>query len=111
EAAEWLRQRDSGWQRLAEQVREWVIAVRRLPEQQRTVDSLKTARRWLRAAGDEIRNARLAPFAEHAQKIWNELRQESNVQLGAMTLAGSATRRRVEFPVSVDGADNGTALG
>jgi hypothetical protein len=33
------------------------------------------------------------------------------VTLGAMTLAGTTTRRRVEFPVSVDGADNGTALG
>jgi len=31
--------------------------------------------------------------------------------LGAMTLAGTATRRRVVFPVYVDGADNGTALG
>ncbi|WBB69254.1 hypothetical protein [Micromonospora sp. WMMD812] len=28
-----------------------------------------------------------------------------------MTLKGSNTRRRVAFPVSVDGADNGTALG
>jgi hypothetical protein len=107
----WLRQRDSGWRRAADEVRAWVGAARRLPEQERTLDTLKSARKWLNAAGAEIRNDRLAPFAAHAQRIWQELRQESNVTLGAMTLAGTNTSRKVVFPVSVDGIDNGTALG
>ncbi|MET7671361.1 AAA family ATPase [Micromonospora luteifusca] len=47
----------------------------------------------------------------HSQRIWAQLRQESNVELGSMTLEGANTRRRVVFPVSVDGTDNGTALG
>jgi hypothetical protein len=38
------------------------------------------------------------------------LRQESNVDLGAIRLAGSATQRRVELDVSVDDAP-GSALG
>jgi len=38
------------------------------------------------------------------------LRQESNVDLGAIRLAGSATQRRVELDVSVDGTP-GSALG
>jgi len=111
EAAAWLRERDSGWQRAAAEVRSWLDAARRLPGQQQTLTRLKAARAWLTNAGVEIRNDRLAPFATHSQQIWQELRQESNVTLGAMTLAGTTTRRRVEFPVHVDGADNGYALG
>lgn len=38
------------------------------------------------------------------------LRQESNVDLGAIRLAGSSTSRHVELDVSVDGAP-GSALG
>ena len=38
------------------------------------------------------------------------LRQESNVDLGSIRLAGSATQRHVELDVTVDGAD-GSALG
>ncbi|HEX5541643.1 MAG TPA: AAA family ATPase [Micromonospora sp.] len=111
-AEEWLRQRDSGWQQAADELRAWLTAVRELPDQQRDLAILKAARKWLSKAGDEIRNARLAPFAEHAQQIWQQLRQESNVDLGGMTLTGSHTRRKVVFPVSVDGADSGTvALG
>lgn len=42
--------------------------------------------------------------------MWALLRQESNVELGPITLAGSTTRRAVRLEVSVDGA-GGTALG
>ncbi|MFD0788347.1 hypothetical protein ACFQZ8_30915, partial [Micromonospora azadirachtae] len=76
-----------------------------------TLVRLKAARAWLKDAAAQLRNERLAPFAEHSQRIWAQLRQESNVELGAMTLEGNNTRRKVVFPVSVDGADNGTALG
>nr|WP_275941522.1 AAA family ATPase [Planosporangium mesophilum] len=111
DAADWLRRRDSGWQRVAADVRAWVDAARQVPEHERSRDRLKNARAWLTTVGEKIRNERVAPFAEHSQRIWQELRQESNVRLGTMTLAGTSTRRRVVFPVSVDGADNGTALG
>ncbi|MFE9914124.1 AAA family ATPase [Micromonospora sp. NPDC005553] len=106
-----LRQRDTGWRAAAADVREWVATVGGLPAREATVARLKAARAWLKDAGAEIRNERVAPFAGHSQQIWAQLRQESNVELGAMTLAGANTRRRVVFPVSVDGADNGTALG
>ncbi|MBM0255687.1 AAA family ATPase [Micromonospora sp. 4G55] len=72
---------------------------------------MKAARAWLTDTGAAVRDERVAPFAAHSQGIWEQLRQESNVELGAMTLAGTNTRRRVVFPVRVDGADNGTALG
>jgi hypothetical protein len=54
--------------------------------------------------------ASLAPLAKQARSIWAMLRQESNVDLGAIRLAGSSTSRHVELDVSVDGAP-GSALG
>ncbi|MFI7605875.1 AAA family ATPase [Micromonospora sp. NPDC049366] len=110
-AEEFLRRRDTGWQRAAAELRAWVDAAGALSQREATLARLKAARSWLRATAVGLRNERLAPFAEHSQRIWAQLRQESNVELGAMTLEGSTTRRRVAFPVSVDGADNGTALG
>ncbi|MGW3787229.1 AAA family ATPase [Micromonospora chokoriensis] len=106
-----LRQRDTGWRAAAADVREWVAAADGLAAREAALARLKAARAWLKGVGAEIRNERVAPFAGHSQRIWAQLRQESNVELGAMTLEGVNTRRRVVFPVSVDGADNGTALG
>ncbi|MFC4019140.1 AAA family ATPase [Micromonospora sp. GCM10011542] len=106
-----LRQRDTGWRWAAAELRAWVDAAHRLPEREATLARVKAARSWLKTTAVELRNERVAPFAEHSQRIWAQLRQESNVELGAMTLEGTNTRRRVVFPVSVDGADNGTALG
>ncbi|MGW4152203.1 AAA family ATPase [Micromonospora chersina] len=106
-----LRQRDTGWQTVAGELRAWIASAETLPERERTLARVKAARAWLKATGAQLRNQRVAPFAEHSQRIWAQLRQESNVELGAMTLAGMNTRRRVVIPVSVDGADNGTALG
>ncbi|GAA1569906.1 ATP-binding protein [Dactylosporangium maewongense] len=110
-AAEWLERRDTGWQQILPDLRRWADAAREVPQQASELADLKAARAWLKDAAIVLRNQRLAPFAAHAQQIWEELRQESNVQLGTMSLAGTATRRRIEFPISVDGADNGTALG
>jgi energy-coupling factor transporter ATP-binding protein EcfA2 len=110
-AAGWLRQRDTGWQRAAAELRGWIDAACGLRGREATLTTLKAARTWLKSTGTAIRNERLAPFAAHSQRIWAQLRQESNVELGAMALEGTNTRRRVVFPVSVDGADNGTALG
>ncbi|MEU8079256.1 AAA family ATPase [Catellatospora citrea] len=107
----YLRQRDTAWQTVATELRAWSADARRVPALKAEQARLKAARQWLRNAAEDIRNARLAPFAAHSQRIWSQLRQESNVELGGLTLQGSSTRRKVEFKVSVDGADNGTALG
>ena len=111
EASGWLEQRDSAWRRIADDVRLWVAAARQVPDHQRVLTTITDARAWLKNSAEALRNERVAPFAEHSQRIWRQLRQESNVELGTMTLAGANTRRRIVFPVSVDGADNGTALG
>ncbi|MEU4712099.1 AAA family ATPase [Micromonospora purpureochromogenes] len=106
-----LRQRDTGWRAAAAELSEWVAAAGGLAAREATLARVKAARAWLKETGAAVRDERIAPFAAHSQRIWEQLRQESNVELGAMTLAGTNTRRRVVFPVSVDGADNGTALG
>jgi hypothetical protein len=74
------------------------------------VPALKAAVTWLRGATDDIRNARLAPLADQARAIWSQLRQESNVDLGAIRLSGSGTQRKANVRVDVDGAP-GAALG
>ena len=71
---------------------------------------MKKAEAWLKAATDDIRNARLLPIADYARKIWSQLRQESNIELGTIRLSGSRTRRDVDIDVRVDGAA-GPALG
>jgi hypothetical protein len=74
------------------------------------VGSLKLARKWLAEAIDDLRDRRLAPLAEQSRAIWADLRQESNVDLGAFRLAGTNTSRRLDLDVSVDGSP-GAALG
>jgi hypothetical protein len=64
----------------------------------------------LGVVANELRNDRLRPIAAKAAMVWAELRQESSVQLGPITLAGAATRRHVELDVSVDGVQS-KALG
>lgn len=44
----------------------------------------------------------MRPIGDQAQKIWGELRQQSNVALGPVQLAGAATARKVLLDVSVD---------
>ncbi|MCP9274073.1 hypothetical protein [Mycolicibacterium arenosum] len=58
----------------------------------------------------ELRNERIAPLADRARKIWSTLRQESNVDLGAIRLMGQKTTRRVVLEADVDGTDT-EALG
>ena len=86
-----------------EQARESQHAAHELAE-------VKQALTWLKADGQEIRNARLEPFAQLSAQIWDMLRQESNVELGPIRLEGSATRRRLSLDATVDGVAC-TALG
>jgi hypothetical protein len=72
---------------------------------------LEKAEAWLSATAGQLRDQRLAPFAEQSQRVWQTLRQQSNVDLGPIRLDGSKTRRRVAMDVRIDGVDGGTALG
>lgn len=108
-AADALRRRDEAWQPIATELAAWVTQWRKSQQAAALLADLKKAIDWFRKAGNEVRNERLAPFADTSAEVWEMLRQESNVELGPITLAGSGPRRKVALDVTVDGVQ-GAAL-
>ena len=109
-AREALQEREDRWAPIATELASWCAAARNALSASEIVPHLKAAEKWLKEANDDIRNSRLAPIAAHARAIWAQLRQESNVDLGAIRLAGSGARRQLQVDVTVDGTE-GAALG
>lgn len=103
-----LRQRR--WQPIADRLRSWVELERASRHAARMHTELQRAITWLKDVTDEIRNERLAPVVAQATEIWRTLRQESNVELAGVRLAGTGTQRRVDLDVTVDGVAD-AALG
>lgn len=103
EATTALAEREDAWGPLAEQVAAWVPSERRAQQLDGQFKAITAARNWATKRGAEFRNLRLKPIAAQARQIWAELRQESNVDLGDITLAGTATKRKVVLGGSVDG--------
>lgn len=102
-ASTWLRQRHDSWREPAAALQAWLDDAQRGTHDTETMARINAARDWLKTATEEIRSARLAPFAQRSQEIWQRLKQESNVELSGMKLEGTSTRRRVTFPATVDG--------
>ncbi|MGC5322710.1 AAA family ATPase [Micromonospora arida] len=105
-----LERRQAAWQPLADQIRAWIDTEQASRQSVQMFTALKASVTWLQKVGGTIRNDKLAPVAAEATEIWNTLRQESNVDLGAIQLAGTGTNRRVDLKVNVDGVP-GAALG
>lgn len=105
-----LRAREDRWAPVAAEVAAWCKRAQDAAAAAAAVPALKAAIRWLKAATDDIRNERLAPLGDQARSIWARLRQESNVDLGAIRLTGSGPRRQVDVQVTVDGSPS-PALG
>jgi DNA repair exonuclease SbcCD ATPase subunit len=105
-----LRAREDLWAPVAAEVAAWCKRAEDAETAAQAVPALQAAITWLKNATDDIRNARLAPLGDEARAIWAQLRQESNVDLGAIRLSGSGNRRQVDVKVTVDGSP-GAALG
>lgn len=103
QAGEALELRESTWAPLAVQLGGWVRLEGQARELDDAVKTMTAAKKWMSDHGLEFRNLRLKPVAAQARKIWAQLRQESNVDLGEITLQGTATRRRAILGGSVDG--------
>jgi hypothetical protein len=58
---------------------------------------------WSKETAAGVRDERFAPIATCARAVWNQLRLQSNVDLGGVVLEGTAERRRVALQVTVDG--------
>ncbi len=110
QASRELEQRQDAWQPLALRLGEWLTVATEAQAVQAKLDDSKAAAVWLKTHSHELRNERLRPLADRSRRIWALLRQESNVDLGAITLTGAKNQRKVELGAAVDGIDAG-ALG
>lgn len=95
---------------MARRLAGWLTRAREAQAQAEVVKPLKAAEAWLKRTVLAIRNDRFSPIAQQTKALWAQLRQQSNVDLKAVVLGGTGTRRRVELEVTVDGVD-GVALG
>jgi len=110
QAAAVLDQRRDAWRPVAAALAGWAEMARSSLRADESLAEVKKAITWLGAAGQDIRDARMAPFAAQSAEIWSLLRQESNVDLGPVRLAGSGPQRHVTLDVTVDDV-HGAALG
>ena len=105
EATEELSRREDVWRPLGQALALWLPHAEQFAATKDHVDQLKEAEDWWKSATEDIRNERFQPIAARAMAIWKQLRLQSNVDLGDVTLEGTATRRKVVLKVTVDGKD------
>jgi recombinational DNA repair ATPase RecF len=105
-----LARREDAWRPLAVEVAAFLAQARPAARGAADLQRVKPAEAWLKKAAAGIRDDRFLPIAEKAAAIWDELRQQSHVELGRIQLTGEGTRRRVALDVTVDGVE-GAALG
>lgn len=102
---------DEVWAPLVPRVAGWLARAREVAVNAAELRTLKRAEEWLKSATAGLRDERMAPLETTARWVWRTLRQQSNVELGAIRLQGNAgTARRVLLDVTVDEVD-GAALG
>ncbi|WP_446225969.1 AAA family ATPase [Nocardia sp. IBHARD005] len=102
---------DAVWSPLVPRILAWLDPARAVADHASELRVVKKAADWLKAATATIRGERMRPLETTARWVWSTLRQQSNVELGAIRLQGSAgTARRVLLDVTVDEVD-GAALG
>ncbi|WP_428342376.1 AAA family ATPase [Mycobacterium sp.] len=106
QADELIQSRKDAWTPVALQLADWLSKAELAATAAPKLAIADGALKWLQANARELRNERIAPLAGHAKDIWATLRQESNVDLGAIRLEGQKTTRRVELRAEVDGVES-----
>jgi predicted ATPase len=104
-ATRWLAHRQDTWREPGASLRRWLDDATTVRAEADGLARLTAARTALAGATAAIRAERLAAFVGQSARIWERLRQESNVELHEMRMEGANTQRRVRFPVAVDGAE------
>ncbi|EHB56117.1 SMC domain protein [Mycolicibacterium rhodesiae JS60] len=105
EATNLIKAREEAWGPVAMELAEWVRKAELAGEAEPKLKVASEALKWLQKNAGQLRNQRMAPLAQQATKIWEALRQESNVALGAIRLEGQKTSRRVVLEAAVDGSE------
>jgi hypothetical protein len=105
EAVAELARREDVWRPLGQGLALWLPHAEQFAVARDHVDQLKEAEDWWKAASEEIRDERFQPIRERAIATWQQLRLQSNVDLGGVDLEGTSTRRKVTLKVTVDGKD------
>lgn len=102
-----LEKRDERWRQLVTRLASWTERAHAAEEGKPRLSHIKKARAWIKALSTELREKRMAGFADHSQRIWERLRQESNIDLKTVSLQGSekAVVRKLVMDVSVDGEE------
>ncbi|MBH0775804.1 AAA family ATPase [Nocardia bovistercoris] len=102
---------DEVWAPLVPRIVGWLETAREVALHAVELRTLRRAEDWLKSATAGLRGERMTPLETTARWVWRTLRQQSNVELGAIRLQGNAgTARRVLLDVTVDEVD-GAALG
>ncbi|MFF4344820.1 AAA family ATPase [Kitasatospora sp. NPDC001540] len=106
-AADELAERDERWRAFVTRLAAWAEQARAVARDKILLGHLRKALNWLKALSTELREQRMERFSRDAQRIWELLRQESNVGLTSVNLRGSekATVRQLVMSASVDGKD------
>ncbi|MEU0400392.1 AAA family ATPase [Streptomyces sp. NPDC006197] len=102
-----LEERDERWRALVVRLAAWADEARAAERDKPLLSSLRKAVKWLRDLSAELREQRMERFTDATQAIWERLRQESNVDLTAVSLKGGerASVRKLVMAASVDGRD------
>ena len=100
-----LSELEDAWQPFATQLAAWCDEWDACLSARPVAVTLAEAEKWLKANDLRLKNERLAPIQKGAKAAWAKLRQESSVDLGALTLTGTGTQRRVRIDASVDGTE------
>ncbi|MFC7547994.1 AAA family ATPase [Plantactinospora sp. GCM10030261] len=104
-AAGWLAQRHDAWREPGAAIRRWADTAAMVRAEAPALALLTKARAALDTAEKAIRADRLGSFATQSDRIWQKLRQESNVELRRLRMEGVNNTRRVLFPVAADGVE------
>ncbi|OEJ21560.1 hypothetical protein AS594_39180 [Streptomyces agglomeratus] len=102
-----LEERDERWRALVIRLAAWADKARETERDKPLLSNLRKAVKWLKDLSTELREQRMERFTDATQGIWERLRQESNVDLTAVSLKGSekANVRKLVMAASVDGQD------
>ncbi|MFT4127590.1 MAG: AAA family ATPase [Gordonia sp. (in: high G+C Gram-positive bacteria)] len=107
EAATRIAALEDTWAPVAQRISAWVQQESTARGNDTRLTLADTALTWLRRNSETLRQRRLDPIADQARAIWGSLKQESNVELGTISLTGSATKRRAILQGKVDGTEVG----